>query len=191
MVVTRTWPAPAATSESVARLSTVGRNVTIPTNSQLWRSPRIAAASPPGRRFGRAHPGPAPPVSPLGQGQTGHLIGARAVSGLGLMVGHALCRSTAVRGSPPSSKPHAGSAACTCSCSRPGPPGSTALSNAPTAPTPRSPTRHPCSLEMKKLNRELRHWERTPPALTRQFLQRASSQRTGRVWTSTKTCRAL
>jgi hypothetical protein len=98
------------------------------------------------------------------------------------------CRSTVARSSPPSSNRPASSVACTCSCSLRVPPNSTAPSNAPN----RNHTEDfyqvtPCSLEMTKLNRELRQWEkiyntvRPHQALgcltPQQFLRQISSQR--------------
>lgn len=82
----------------------------------------------------------------------------------------------------------ASNADCACSSCPRAPPDSTAPSNAPTVPTPRSFYQvTPYSLELKKLNRELRHWERTYNTVRlhqalgyltpRQFLHQLSSQR--------------
>lgn len=71
------------------------------------------------------------------------------------------CRSTAGASLLLNSSWPASSAACACSCCHPVPPSSTARWNAPSALIPRSSIRsRPVRLEMKKLNRELRQWER-------------------------------
>src|ERR1035437_8077495 len=64
----------------------------------------------------------------------------------------ARCRSTAVRSSPPTSNRLVSSAVCTCSCC--------AVERANRTHSEEFYQVTPCSLEMRKLNRELRQWEK-------------------------------